>query len=105
MLAIGLCWLVAVVGDRMGRWLEWLGIPRSSLPPFCRRPVGDDDVPAATPPPPGPTGPTGDNAPLLETGPLTLPPVVVQPPSLPPMVVPSEGGFYYRRVSWTVGLC
>jgi hypothetical protein len=92
MLAISLCWLVAVVGGRVGRFLEWLGVPHSSLPSFCRRPVGVDGVPAAMTPPPPPPGPTAP----LDAEALAPPPVLVQPPSLPPIVIPSEGGFYHR---------
>jgi hypothetical protein len=80
----------------VGRFLEWLGVPHSSLPLFCRRPVEVGCAPAATtpPPPPPPPGPT---APLNAEA-LAPPPVLAQPPSLPPMIVPSEGGFYHRWV-------
>jgi hypothetical protein len=109
MLAIVLCWMVALVGGRMGRFLEWMGVPRVSLPPFCRRPVGEDEFSMATPPPPPPPGspppgspppprspPPPGSTPLLETGGSIPLPVSVQPSPLPPVVRPSEGGFYYR---------
>jgi hypothetical protein len=106
MMAIALCWVVAVLKARVGRALEWLEIDPFSLLSFCRHPAGNGDVslgpgstpatvsPATTPLPP----PTEDSVPLLKMAPLTPPPVAVQPPALPPIVKLSEKIF-------TIGEC